>query len=193
MLKTLRLSFSLKNTYRVNAILHSLKQIPLLKHILPDTLYQVRGLKIFANVLAILWELITIFLFKYLYFFIMVCGLEMIRPDLHSKEAFLHILLLLTLVGSYMKTNLFDATRDKYYAMFLLRMNARSYTLVNYGYYLLKVVIGFLPCVLLFGLGRGVPLWLCLLIPFAVAGTKMTVDSYCGTMNKMVVCAMTAS
>lgn len=178
MLNTLRLSFSLKNTYRVNAILHSLKQIPLLKHILPDTLYQVRGLKIFANVLAILWELITIFLFKYLYFFIMVCGLEMIRPDLHSKEAFLHILLLLTLVGSYMKTNLFDATRDKYYAMFLLRMNARSYTLVNYGYYLLKVVIGFLPCVLLFGLGRGVPLWLCLLIPFAVAGTKMTVDSY---------------
>lgn len=178
MLKTLRLSFSLKNTYRVNAILHSLKQIPLLKHILPDTLYQVRGLKIFANVLAILWELITIFLFKYLYFFIMVCGLELIRPDLQSKEAFLHILLLLTLVGSYMKTNLFDATRDKYYAMFLLRMNVRSYTLVNYGYYLLKVVIGFLPCVLLFGLGRGVPLWLCLLIPFAVAGTKMTVDSY---------------
>ena len=178
MLNTLRLSFSLKNTYRVNAILHSLKQIPLLKHILPDTLYQVRGLKIFANVLAILWELITIFLFKYLYFFIMVCGLELIRPDLQSKEAFLHILLLLTLVGSYMKTNLFDATRDKYYAMFLLRMNVRSYTLVNYGYYLLKVVIGFLPCVLLFGLGRGVPLWLCLLIPFAVAGTKMTVDSY---------------
>ena len=44
MLNTLRLSFSLKNTYRVNAILHSLKQIPLLKRLLPETLYQVRGL-----------------------------------------------------------------------------------------------------------------------------------------------------
>ena len=75
MLNTLRLSFSLKNTYRVNAILHSLKQIPLLKRLLPETLYQVRGLKVFANVLTALWELITIFLFKYLYFFIMVCGL----------------------------------------------------------------------------------------------------------------------
>ena len=31
MLKTLRISFALKNTYRVNGILHSLKQIPLLK------------------------------------------------------------------------------------------------------------------------------------------------------------------
>ena len=178
MLKTLRLSFSLKNTYRVNAILHSLKQIPLLKHLLPNTLYQVRGLKIFANVLAVLWELITIFLFKYLYFFVMVCGLELIRPDLQSKETFLHILLLLTLIGSFMHTNMFDATRDKYYAMILLRMNARSYTLVNYGYYLLKVVVGFLPWVLLLGLGRGVPLWLCLLIPFAVVGTKLAVDSY---------------
>lgn len=178
MLNTLRLSFSLKNTYRVNAILHSLKQIPLLKHLLSNTLYQVRGLKIFANVLAVIWELITIFLFKFLYFFVMVCGLELIRPELQSKETFLHILLLLTLIGSFMNTNLFDAKRDKYYAMILLRMNARSYTLVNYGYYLLKVVVGFLPWVLLFGLGRGVPLWLCLLIPFAVAGSKLAVDSY---------------
>ena len=178
MLNTLRLSFSLKNTYRVNAILHSLKQIPLLKHLLSNTLYQVRGLKIFANVLTVIWELITIFLFKFLYFFVMVCGLELIRPDLQSKETFLHILLLLTLIGSFMNTNLFDAKRDKYYAMILLRMNARSYTLVNYGYYLLKVVVGFLPWVLLFGLGRGVPLWLCLLIPFAVAGSKLAVDSY---------------
>ena len=46
MLNTLRLSFSLMNTYRVNAILHSLKQIPLLKRLLPETLYQVRGLKV---------------------------------------------------------------------------------------------------------------------------------------------------
>ena len=178
MLNTLRLSFSLKNTYRVNAILHSLKQIPLLKRLLPETLYQVRGLKIFANVLTALWELITIFLFKYLYFLVMVCGLELIRPELQSKEAFLHVLLLLTLIGSFMHTNMFDATRDKYYAMILLRMNACEYTLVNYGYYLLKGIVGFLPWVLVFGLGREVPLWLCLLIPFAVAGTKLAVDSY---------------
>ena len=62
MLKTLRISFALKNTYRVNGILHSLKQIPLLKRVLPDRLYQVRGLKIFANVLSVLWEIVSIFL-----------------------------------------------------------------------------------------------------------------------------------
>lgn len=49
----------------------------------------------------------------------MICGLELIRPDLQSKETFLHVLLLLTLIGSFMHTNMFDATRDKYYAILL--------------------------------------------------------------------------
>jgi hypothetical protein len=177
MLRTLRLSFALKNTYRVNGILYSLKQIPLLKEILPATLYQVRGLKIFANVLTVLWELISIFLFKLIYFLTMVFGLGLLYQNVPSQLSFLHILLFLTLIGSYMNTNLFHPTRDKYYAMVLMRMNARSYTLSNYGYALAKVVIGFLPFTILFGLNRGVPLWLCLLIPFCVAGAKLSITA----------------
>lgn len=178
MLKTLRLSFALKNTYRVNSILYSLKQIPLLGRLFPAALYQVRGLKIFANILSVLWEVLSVFLFKCIYFLTLVCGLGLLYQNAPPQLSFLHILLFLTLIGSYMNTSLFDPTRDKYYAMILLRMNARSYTLVNYGYALLKTVIGFLPFTLLFGLNRGVPLWLCLLLPFCVAGTKLTVAAY---------------
>ena len=178
MLNTLRLSFALKNTYRVNAILYSLKQIPLLNRILPAALYQVRWLKIFANVLSVLWELVAVFLFKFLYFFTMVCGVAALYEDVPVSLSFLHILLFLTLVGSYMNTSLFNPTRDKYYAMILLRMDARSYTLVNYGYALLKIAVGFLPCTLLFGLSRGVPLWLCLAIPLSVAGIKLAVAAF---------------
>ena len=178
MLNTLRISFSLKNTYRVNSILYSLKQIPLLKRILPAALYQVRGLKIFANVLSVLWEIVSVFLWKFLYFLTMVCGIGSLYKNVPGQLSFLHILLFLTLIGSYMNTSLFNPTRDKYYAMILLRMNARSYTLVNYGYALLKTVIGFLPFSILFGVDRGVPLWLCLLIPFSVAGIKLSVAAY---------------
>ena len=175
MLNTLRLSFSLKNTYRVNSILHSLRQIPLLRRLLPAELYRVRGLKVFANILSVLWEVLSIFVFKILYFFTMVCGVGILYQKVSPDAAFLHILLFLTWIGSYMNTSLFNPTRDKYYAMILLRMNARSYTLVNYAYALLKSVVGFLPCVLFFGLNRSAPLWLCLLIPFSVAGVKLTV------------------
>lgn len=117
--KTLKISFSLKNTYRVNGILFSLKQIPLLKRLLPETLYKIKGLKIFAN------------------------------------------------------THLFNPTKDKYYAMILMRMDAREYTLVNYFYSILKVALGFLPFTILFGMGRGVPLWFCLLLPLCIVGMKL--------------------
>ena len=52
MLKTLLISFSLKNTYRVNTILYSLKQVPLVKRLLPDTIYSERAFKIAANILS---------------------------------------------------------------------------------------------------------------------------------------------
>ena len=47
--KTLRISFSLRNTYRENAILYSLIQIPLVKKLLPEKLDGVRGLRIFGH------------------------------------------------------------------------------------------------------------------------------------------------
>ena len=39
-----------------------------------------------------------------------------------------------------MNTNLFNPTKDKYYAIILMRMDARAYTLVNYIYAILKVI-----------------------------------------------------
>lgn len=178
MYKTLRLSFSLKNTYRVNSILFGIKQIPLIKKILPDALYSVRGLKIFANILSVIWEIVSMFLGKLLYFVIMICGIGILYRNVPVDQVFLHILLLLTIIGAYMNTDMFNPSRDKYYAVILLRMNAREYTLVNYGYNILKVIIGFLPFSIIFGMLRDVPLWFCILIPFSVAGIKLAVAAY---------------
>ena len=49
---------------------------------------------------------------------------------------------------------------------------------MNYGYSILKVIIGFLPFSILFGIMRDVPLWFCILIPFSVAGLKLAVAAY---------------
>ena len=65
--KTLKISFALKNTYRVNSILYSLKQMLLIKMILPSVLYGARGLKIFANILSVIWEILSAFLGKLIY------------------------------------------------------------------------------------------------------------------------------
>ena len=167
--KTLRISFSLKNTYRVNSILYSIKQIPLIKRLLPDSLYQVHGLKIFANVISVIWEVISVFLGKFLYLALMVIGMGSLYQTVPQEQLFFHILLFLSIIGAFTNTYMFNPTKDKYYAVILMRMDARSYALVNYGYAILKVIIGFLPFTIFLGIARDIPLWICILIPFFIA------------------------
>ena len=131
MTKTLKFSFALKNAYRVNGILFSLKQIPLIKRLLPATLYSVRGLKIFANVIAVLWEVISAFIGKFLYLAAMIFGARLLYEGLPTDRLMLHILLFLTVIGCFANTKLFNPTKDKYNAIFIMKMDARRNTLDN--------------------------------------------------------------
>ena len=175
MTKTLKFSFALKNTYRVNGILFSLKQIPIIKRLLPATLYSVRGLKIFANVIAVLWEVISAFIGKFLYLAAMIFGAGLLYEGLPTDRLMLHILLFLTVIGCFANTKLFNPTKDKYYAIFIMKMDARRYTLVNYLYAIIKVVVGFMPFTILLGIYTGIPMWFCVILPFCIAGMKMFV------------------
>ena len=111
MKKTFILSFSLKNTYRVNGILYSLKQIPLVKRLLPEALYGVWGLKIFANILSAIWEVVSVFLGKGLYLLLMVFLPGLLYDGLPGEGVFLHILLFLTVIGCY--ANIVDSLDTK--------------------------------------------------------------------------------
>lgn len=178
MINTFRISFSLKNTYRVNNILYAIKQIPLIKNLFPDSLYQVQELKILACIISIIWEVSTTFLGKFLYFGFMVVGAVFFFEGVPAVDTALHILLFLSIIGAVMNTYMFNPTRDKYYSMILMRMDAQKYTLSNYIYAILRVIIGFLPITLFFGLINGVSLWICLLIPFVIASIKLTVAAF---------------
>ena len=173
MIKSFRISFSLRNTCRVNGILYALKQIPLLGRLLPGTLYGSGGLKIFAAVLAVIWEILSAFLGKLIYLaaISVLCGFY---GEERNPLLFLHVFFFLTIIGAYLNTYLFNPTNEKYYAVILMRMDAGLYTLSNYCYSMLRTIIGFFPAVLLFGLLYGVPVWLCILLPFFVAGAKLT-------------------
>ncbi|MBE5884621.1 MAG: hypothetical protein E7291_09485 [Lachnospiraceae bacterium] len=177
MYKTLQISFALKNTYRVNSILYALKQIPLLGKLFPETLYSVKELKIFANILSALWEVVLAFGGKLLYFLIFF-GIAQGIPEARGREGFLHILVCLTVIGSFVNVYMFEPDRDKYYAVILMRMNAAEYALVNYGYAMLKVLLGFGVLGTLFGLSSGLSVTQCLLIPFFVAGMKTSVVAW---------------
>lgn len=174
--KTFKISFALKNTYRVNSILYALKQMLILKKILPSELYGVKGIKIFANILSVIWEFLSAFLGKLIYIFC-IYGVIFFGYDGYSNksELFLHMLLFLTVIGAFLNTNLFNPTKEKYYAVFLMRMDAKQYVLINYGYAILKVIIGFLPFMILMQPLLNIPLWLSTILPFSIAGLKLFV------------------
>lgn len=178
MYRTFKIAFSLKNTYRVNTILYSLKQIPFIKRILPQELYRDSDLKIFANIVSGIWEFIKAFLGKFLYFLLMIALVAPLYKTDSERAVFLHIFVLLTLIGAWLNTYIFNPTKDKYYGLILLGLDAKEYALTTYAYEMLKVLAGFLVFGLLFGRMRGLAVWQCLMLPFAAAGMKMTVVAY---------------
>ena len=175
--KTLRITFSLRNTCRVNNILYALKQIPLIGRILPESLYQEAGLKILANVISGIWEVFAALVGKGIYFLILL-GAAVLYPSPEKGPLFLYLMVVCTVIGGFVNTYMFNPTKDKYYALILLRMNARSYTLVNYGYAIAKLLAAYL----LFGLLTGglvhLPWWQRVLLPFFAAGVKLFAAAY---------------
>ena len=178
MLKTFITSFKLQNTYRTNSIIYSLKQLPLIKRILPNSLYKSKGLKIFAGIISILWEIINIFIGKILYIVAMIFG-PLSWYNGNGADTFIHLFVFLTLAGGVLNTYMLNPTKDKYYAIILMNINAREYGLSNYYYQLIKLVVGFLPFTILFGMIAGVSLWIQFAIPFFVLAVKLIVMNYC--------------
>ena len=177
MLKTFITSFKLQNTYRTNSIIYSIKQLPLIKRILPNSLYKSKGLKIFAGIISILWEIINIFIGKILYIAAMIFG-PLSWYNGNGADIFIHLFVFLTLAGGIVNTYMLNPTKDKYYAIILMNINAREYGLSNYYYQLIKLIVGFLPFTILFGMIAGVPLWIQIAIPFFVLAIKLIVMNY---------------
>lgn len=170
-------SFKLRNTYKVNTIIYSIKQLPIIKKILPESLYQNKVLKIIGNIISIIMEILLIFLGKFIYIITMIFGVLSLYKTKQS-DTFLHLLLFLSIIGAFLNTYMFNPTRDKYYAMFIMRMNAKEYTITNYLYSILKVIIGFMPFTIVFGLIANVNIFICILIPFYIASAKIIVGAY---------------
>ena len=181
MISTLRTSFSLKNTYRVNSILYAIKQIPVLKKILPDSLYRMIGFKIAGYILSVMWEIITAVFGKALYFGVLV-GLTCLIGEFNLKSGFgdiyMHLFFFGTLLGTTLNTYMLSTHRSKYYAIMLLNMNAKEYNIINYIYELIKLVICYVIAFAILYFTAGVPLWLGVLSVIFTVCIKTAVVSF---------------
>ena len=98
MIKTFITSFKIKNTYRVNSIIYSIKGLPIINKILPSSLYKNKFLKIFGNIISILWEIVSTFLWKGLYVWL-VLGSMTFAYNTKQPDTFLHLFFFSTVIG----------------------------------------------------------------------------------------------
>ena len=174
MLKTFITSFKLKNTYRVNSIIYSIKGLPIINKILPNSLYKNKILKIFGNIISILWELVSTFLWKGIYVWLVLGSMSFIYTT-NQVNTFLHIFVFSTLIGGILNTYLLNPTKDKYYSIIIMKMDANTFALTNYFYSMLKLIIGLMPFTIVFGVLLDVPLLICISMPVFVALIKIIV------------------
>lgn len=178
MLKTLRITFSMRMTCKINAVLHTLKHLPVVGKWIPDDIYKVQWLKILATVLAVLWEIGGALIGKLLYLLVMVWLASALYPMEDQAALFVHIFLLLTLAGCILNDYLLNHDETAEYAVLLMGMDARQYTLVNFAYSLLKLAVSYLIFGLLLGLLAGVPVWQCLLLPLYAVSVKVLTGAF---------------
>lgn len=171
MYKTFAVSFRLRIAYKTNSIIWALKGLPLIRRLLPSSLYASGGLKTFAGAIGGIMEFFSAFLGKALYLLFIWTQLQIMSAP--SPDSFAHVLVFTTLIGGIMNTRIFNPTKDKFYAIFLMRIDARAYALTDYLYFLLKMLVGFLPFSLLFGRLAGASVLTCLLLPVYVICVKL--------------------
>ena len=141
MFKFFKEAFKLQNTYKTNSKIYQLKQIFFIKKMLPSTLYANKTLKNIMYIISIITEIFSIFIGEIFYLSLLIFSPAVFLSGNISTN-FLNIFFFLTITGALCNTHIFNPTKDRYYAMFLLRMDANKYTLVNYYYYIFKLFLG---------------------------------------------------
>lgn len=173
MRKVFWISFRLRMTYRINSILYGLRQIPGIKHLFSVRLYGNKKLKMLITILALLWEVLSVFINKGLYVGICIYLPIVFSMPKSMSLAMLHIVFFLTIAGAVSNNTMFDPTKDKYYAMISLRMDAKAYTLTDFTYSMIKILIGMSVSLLYLCILWNLPWFYSLLLPFFIIASKM--------------------
>lgn len=146
MLNNFLISFRVKNAYIVNELIYNISRIPLIGKLIPSEFYKYKIFKIISIIISIIYNIIKIFGYKllYIYFFLIFP----FNTEANYLEL-MQIFIFLAILGSFINTEIFNPTKDKYYMLVLMRMDAYSHTIGAFLYFVGGIFIGELVALLL--------------------------------------------
>ena len=174
------LSMRLQLAYRINGLIYRLKKLPLIKRLIPAKAYDAGWLKTLALIFTIFREIGGTFFGKIIYVLVFFGGPALLALNheivLRPESMFLHVFVLLTILGAFTNNPFPEASEDSWYAVFLMLMDAKKYVLTRYFYRLIRHVAGYLvilgiASLLVRDLKLTIPR--ILLVTLAVAGAKL--------------------
>ncbi len=151
--KTFKTLYSIQNTYRANSIVYYLKRLPFIGVHIPYSLYSNSTWKNLVSVFNIGYEIVRIFLFKFVYIAVLLWLvlnlLDVSWVTLSSSEVLLNMLLWCTIAGGITNCFVVEPKKDLQYAIIYLKMNANKVFFQCFFQFLVSSFIGFLPIYLL--------------------------------------------
>lgn len=152
-----------KNIYNImastnaNWLIFYFKRIPIIGRILPDNIYGNQSIK---KILAVIGTILRIFgnvlkkaLFIFLFLFLPVFLIE--KDHTLRYDSYLHVFLMINLIGSFLTSSIFDSDRNKFICIHLMHMNAKSYIVSTVLLQQFADFFYFLPVMLFFTIRMG--------------------------------------
>ena len=180
MIRIFLISLRLQIAYRINTILYRLQNVLRRTKLFPEQLFGAQWLKTMSTVLATAWEVLSVFLTKFVY--VLMLYIYATYPISGIAEGsgatFLTFYLLFSLAGGLVNTWMLTFAQQDYYALVLMRMDARRRSLSMFLYAAIRSIVGSLPFVLIFGTLLGVSWWVSVvsaLLPTAVKAIVIAV------------------
>ena len=172
-LNSLRIILSIRNTISVNEIIHGIRSIPIIGKYIPETIYDVKIIKIIALILSVSGEILKAFFLKLALFVVLffASGVVSSYDDFSQKGVFLYGFLYVSLAGAFVY-NVFKNTPEADYAVFHLGMDAKKFVTARFFYDSFNVVLGYAVFGIPFALLSRVDWYLALLLPLAGVGFK---------------------
>lgn len=164
MLKLMMQTLQLRIAYDTNTFIYRLKHIPIIKKWIPQSLYGNDGMKSIFQVISVLLHIAGLFLKKILYALLMIALLMMILES-NDANILLTVYFFLTITGSLSYNEMLTASKEKYYSVTLMRVNAKKYALCSFIFDMIEQIIGFLPLYLIAIFGFHLPFYL---LPFLI-------------------------
>lgn len=163
-MKTLFLqTYKLNSALLSNSIIYRLRKLPLVKHIVPGELYGNEAISAFIFVLTALFTIGKELLGKALFLGILIFAAHF--SPTYLSENLLVIYFAFTLTFSFVSNQYLQASKEKYYAIQLMRIDANEYCVMDFTMTSLINMASMFIVLLIFTFIFSLPIYYCIAFP----------------------------